>query len=347
MSEQEILSKANLQFHSHIIIIKAMSKVTLLLRFMHLLLIHTIECGNVHYVKPLPTTQCPEQSCLTLSTLAANSSDYFDPNTTVVFLEGKHTLDSDLFVSKINGSLTLLPNGSDSVAIICSRNTTLVFVDITQLQISRLEFMRCSSKVELVDWFSFDNSVFHGENNASTLHLKSTNTSIAGCSFVFNTVGTYHNPIGVLALYSSDNATNSNILPWLYPKIQSTSARVGGAMIVTNSTVTISSSYFENNSAKIGGAIYSQKGSNIDIINCTFVNNSATGCGDDGCHGGALFIDSGCTVTTHDSIFTNNTAGYGGGAIAIFEGIFVDSAHNVFSSNRAGKSGGAILAYNL
>lgn len=84
------------------------------------------------------------------------------------------------------------------------------------------------------------------------------------------------------------------------------------------SMVNISSSHFESNSAQLGGAIFSEVGSNVTITNCTFVNNSASGCNDDRCHGGALLVDSGCIVTAHKSTFVNNRAGSSGGAIALY-----------------------------
>ena len=121
--------------------------------------------------------------------------------------------------------------------------------------------------------------------------------------------------------------------------IQSISARVGGALTVTSSNVTISSSHFDSNTAKVGGAIFSQLASNISITDCTFINSGATGCSDDGYLGGALFIYNGCTVTAH-----NSTAG---GAIAFFQGTFSDSGYNVFSNNRAHIFGSAISAYDL
>ena len=322
----------------------AMSKLTLLLWVMHLTLINTVDSSNVHYIIPSPTTQCPEGSCLTLSTLAANSSYYSDPNTTMVFLEGSHTLDSELIVSKINGSLMLLTHDSGTADILCSDGTSLDFSDINHLQICGLEFIRCSVKVDLVKQFIMEDSIFRGGINSSALHINHTNTSIAGSSFVTNTAGTYQSQVGFLALYSSNNI--STLLSWPCPNIQSTSTRVGGALIITSSTVNISSTYFDSNTAKIGGAIFSQLESNVNITNCIFINNSAIGCSDDGCLGGALFIDSGCTVTTHNSTFMNNTAGYGGGAIALFQGRFLDSVHNVFSRNKAGTSGGAISAYS-
>ena len=82
------------------------------------------------YIAPSPYTQCPEELCLTLSILAANSSNYFDSNTTIVFLEGNHTHDSKLVVSNIDGSLMLLTNALGTAAIICSGRASLEFINI-------------------------------------------------------------------------------------------------------------------------------------------------------------------------------------------------------------------------
>ena len=324
-----------------------MSKTKLLLLVIDLIFIHTVDSSNVHYITP---TQCPvEESCLTLSTLAANINNYLNSNTTVVFLEGNHILDSGLVVSNIDGSLTLSTNGSGTgsgtAAIVCSENISLEFSNITKLQISGLEFIGCSSKVERVDQFTLEDSKLHGGNDNSALYLTHTNTNIVCSYFVSNTAGTFQSHVEVLA-YIRDNRYDFLYSYYSYrPTIQSTSARVGGALTVTSSTVNVSSSRFESNTATVGGAIFSQLGSDMTISNSTFINNSATGCSDNRCHGGALFIDSGCTVTAHNSTFIDNTAGYGGGAISLFQGTFIDSIHNVYSSNRADGLGGAISAY--
>ena len=116
-----------------------MSKIKLLLLAIDLILIHTVDSSNVHYITPSPDTQCPAgESCLTLPTLAANSRQYFHSNTTVVFLEGSHTLDSELIASNINGPLMLLTNGSGTASIRCS---------------GRLEFFRSLGYIS-VDWSS-------------------------------------------------------------------------------------------------------------------------------------------------------------------------------------------------
>ena len=315
-----------------------MSKTILLLVVIDLILIHTVDSNNVHYIK---TTQCPAgEFCLTLSILAANSNKYLNSNTTIVFLEGSHILDSGLVVSNIDGSLTLSTNGPGTAAIFCNDSVSLEFSNINQLQISELEFIGCSSKVELVELFTLEDSKFHSGND-SALHLTHTNSSIVRSSFTSNTAGTYQSHVQLLAYINDSYDFNSlNNKPY----VESTSARVGGALIVTSSTVNISSCHFGSNTAIVGGAIFSQSGSNMTISNCTFISNTAKGCSDDRCNGGALFIDSGCTITAYNSNFINNTASFSGGAIALFKGIFLDSIHNVFISNRAGGYGGAMYA---
>ena len=328
---------------------------------LNLILIQTTGMfGNtVHYIIPSPNDQCPEESCFTLSTLADISS-YIDTDTTIIFLDGNYILDPGLNISNIHHSLTLLTSGT--VAISCSDRANFDFYDITQLQINGIEFIGCSCNIELVGQLTLENCRFYGESSYSALELVQTNTSIVQSSFVSNTAGTYRSDVRVLAFMRS----NSYNFPYGYqPNIRSTSARVGGALIVANSTVNISNSNFENNSAKVGGAIFTELGSNLNICNCTFVSNSATGCYsirstyhsyyyyyysniDGSCLGGAIFIDNGCSVTAHNSTFVDNSAGYSGGAIALFQDseALLGNGQNVFSGNRGGTLGGAISAFD-
>ena len=66
---------------------------------MHLIHNVIMDGNNVHYIVPSPDNQCAGESCLTLSMLAADNdkSIYIDSNATMIFLEGNHTLDSELF----------------------------------------------------------------------------------------------------------------------------------------------------------------------------------------------------------------------------------------------------------
>ena len=209
-----------------------MSRIKLLLMIIDLILIYTVDSSNVHYIMPLPTTPCPEQSCLTLSILVANTSNHFDSTTTIVFLEGFHTLDSGLVVSNIDGSI-MLSTITSGTAIVCSERGSLKFKNITQVQIKGLEFIGCSSKIELVDQFLLEDSRLCGGNYDSALHLNHTNTSVVRSLFVSNTAGAYQSHVQVLA-YLRDNR---NKFRSYSPVIQSNSARVGGALTVTTSTV--------------------------------------------------------------------------------------------------------------
>ena len=321
-----------------------LSKIEHLLLILDLIFVHIAggSYSKVHYITPSPNTQCPTgESCLTLSMLSANISNFLDSNTALIFLAGNHTLDLELYVSNIDEFLRLSTNVSVAASVTCSGNASFKFINITQMQICGLEFIGCSSKVESVDQFSLEDSSFHGGNgkpDGSVLELTQTNTNIIRSSFTSNKVGTYQNHVGFLEMLNFYNLHHQL-------NIQSYSARVGGALVVTSSNLTISSSHFDGNTAELGGAIFSELGSNITISNCTFVSNSVTGCSDDHCNGGALFIDSGCTFTAHNCTFINNTSGFSGGAIALFNGTYFDS-QNVFSNNEASHLGGALSAYN-
>ena len=75
------------------------------------------------------------------------------------------------------------------------------------------------------------------------------------------------------------------------------------------------------------------------------MNNSATGCRDHRCHGGALFVGRACNLQTENSTFVNNTSELGGGVATLFQGILFDN-QNLFIGNSANSLGGVISAYD-
>ena len=318
-------------------------KLLLVVIAVALILVHSASGSAVHYVTPSQGIQCPEgesMNCLTLSMLAANTSDCFDANMTLIFLSGNHTLQTDLIMANIDNLLILITNASVTASITCSSGVDLKFTNVTQLNISGLEFIGCSSTIELVDQFTLEDAGFHGGDYSSALQLILTNTYIVRTYFTSNTVGTWKNISSVPYIYSGDYYYYYSTF-----RYQSISVRAGGALLVTSSKVEISSSHFESNEAEVGGAIFSQMGSNITITNCTFVNNKAN-CRDQYCSGGALFIGRGCTAVAHNNTFLNNTSEYSGGAVALLRGNFIDY-HNVYSGNRALHLGGGIVASNM
>ena len=234
----------------------------LLLALVLLLIYHTVSGSKMHHIMPI--VQCSMgESCLTLSMLAANTSNYLDSNTTLIFLEGNHTLDSELFISNTE-LLRLSTKHSATTSVTCSGNASLNFSNIRQLQISGLKFIGCSSSVDFVDYFTLEDSSFHGRNgDGSALKLAQTNTNVVRSSFTSNTVGTYQSYVRIL-----ENLRFYD--PYRQLSIQSYSARVGGALLVASSNLVISSSHFDSNTAELGGAIFSELGSNITTTNCIF-----------------------------------------------------------------------------
>ena len=248
--------------------------------------------------------------------MAANTNNFLDDtNTTLVFLEGNHTLDTDLNMTDINHFVRLFATNLVSVSITCTDRAGLYFNNIAQLQINGLELIKCRNRIEYVPDFLLEDCHFRDGDSDSALLLAQTNTNIERCSFVSNR-GTFI----ILISHCSIGC---------YLRID----RAGGALFVTNS-----SSHFDSNEAGAGGAIYILMRSNISITDCTFVNNKAV---DRYSDGGALHV-SGSTVAVHNSTFMNNSAAAGNrGGAAFLDGAVFHDYQNIFHGNRAWR-GGAI-----
>ena len=286
-------------------------------------IIHTVSGNSVYYIKPSTYDGCPEsETCITLSMLAANTSNFLDDtNTTFIFLKGNYTLDTDLNMTDIDHPVRLSATNLVSVSITCIDGVGLNFNNIKQLQISGLELIRCRNRIESVGDFLLEDCHFRYGDSGSALLLTQTNTNIERCFFLSNTAGT---------------------LTYVAIRYYSTQARVGGAIHVTSSNLSISNSQFDSNEAEVGGAIYITTGSNISITDCAFVNNKVVYTLSSRYVGGALCVVSGSAVVVHNSTFINNTAGRYGGAVSLYDAVFHDH-QNIFHGNRA-RWGGAIDA---
>ncbi len=106
----------------------------------------------------------------------------------------------------------------------------------------------------------------------------------------------------------------------------------GGALIVKDSTLTLTQNTFYNNSAISGGALY-VKDSTLTLTRNIFHNNIAI------LGGGALDARFGRLDLTENT-FQNNSAGQNGGALNIIRGR-LNLTGNTFQANSAGANGGA------
>ena len=112
------------------------------------------------------------------------------------------------------------------------------------------------------------------------------------------------------------------------------SARYGGAIYSSSSTIKITNCRFFNNSASIGGAIYAI-GNNLEITNCEFIDNNAS-------IGGALtLLNSSSKIINLTGI--NNNASNDGGVIYQMYGNLTVSKSN-FLSNHAKNGAGISVA---
>ena len=117
------------------------------------------------------------------------------------------------------------------------------------------------------------------------------------------------------------NSTNNN-----------TAAVNGGAIFTTDkSTLDISSSVFDHNKARAGGAIYCQVFSKATLNNCTFVDNSKT----------ALTTFNHTNVTIEKCWFQNNSSPYNGGAIYFLNACVSNISNTTFIQNSA-RQGSAV-----
>ena len=174
--------------------------------------------------------------------------------------------------------------------------------------------------------------------------LKVTNSNFT------NNIKNYKNGDNLVgAITTIGNATVSG------SKFVNNSGRWGGAISATgaelrknSSTLTVSNTIFKDNSALYAGAVYIW-GSNYNIADCVFDNNTAFGKGNmtpNNNNGGALVVsqvsrfNEPITGTISGSKFTNNKAQYGGAAY--FNKGFVTITDSVFENNVATAEGGAV-----
>ena len=173
--------------------------------------------------------------------------------------------------------------------------------------------------------------------------------TVSGSNFT-NNIKNYKNGdnlVGAITTIGNATVVGSNFV--------NNSGRWGGAISATgaelrknSSTLTVSNTIFKDNSALYAGAVYIW-GSNYNIADCVFDNNTAFGKGNmtpNNNNGGALVVsqvsrfNEPITGTISGSNFTNNKAQYGGAAY--FNKGFVTITDSVFENNVATAEGGAV-----
>ena len=184
---------------------------------------------------------------------------------------------------------------------------------------------------------------------AAIYNWKEGTLKVTNSNFI-NNIKNYKNGdnlVGAITTIGNATVSGSNFV--------NNSGRWGGAISATgaelrknSSTLTVSNTIFKDNSALYAGAVYIW-GSNYNIADCVFDNNTAFGKGNmtpNNNNGGALVVsqvsrfNEPITGTISGSKFTNNKAQYGGAAY--FNKGFVTITDSVFENNIATAEGGAV-----
>ena len=291
----------------------------------------------VLHVNPSSTGgECPTGSCITLSHFALNSSSYQESNVSLVLLPGNHTLHTSMLLSTLNefhlqGSLE-----AGEVKITCDESLNFTLNSINRVHIDHVKFVGCQgSRFESIGELFLDNLAFtDSQLMGTTLELVGVrSTNIKMCTFASNSGGAHRSQTEFLEFMKNEYSTYSDI---------DTRANVGGAMIITRSNVVIIDCHFEDNWAGLGGALYSEISSNVTIRSSNFTQNRVlNNCEDTPCHGGAIVVNSGSSLSVYDSHFWNNS---NTGAILLLSATAYIS-RTTFSDNRA-RSGGAFFLYD-
>ena len=260
---------------------------------------------NVYCITPTATScsSCPHNThCATLSEYAQEAELYFTSNTTMVFLPGDHTLDTNITIANITGLTMRGESSSGNMAtVVCNGSVGLSFTNMMNLTIDFLAFTSCNRKNAITPL----NIIFHVALNLQSTHY----TELVNCSF--------HDNLGsALAV----NNTNNTVLSFtgtnnfINNQVAGGEGAFGGAIFALGNTMLSFNgvSNFINNSVHGSGGAIAALNNSVLSFNGTsnFINNSAE------LEGGAIYTSNN-TVLNFNRIsnFINNSANYGGGAI--------------------------------
>ena len=323
---------------SYIIRMKLSLSVVVVLCFLVFKKVSLIQQHNEYIITTDYTNSQHCQNCLTLTQFALNVSHYLNRNTTLILQPGNHTLHSSILVSNVH-TFTLYHEAHHGSSLKCEQSSKLLFDSVRKVNISNLNLTECfNNKVLRVNNLVMSNLSFYGSffvTSGTALELVESSAILSNCFFTKYYYGTYR-----------------SLLTFSYKHFETVihlnSKRIGGAMVVNHSNVSIYHSNFTENRAQLGGAIYAENGSNVNISATSFVFNTANSSyydPEEVAAGGALYAAYSCSITVFDSYFDKNEVYFGyriGGTLTLFRSnLFITGS--VFTRSRAEYGGVAFL----
>ena len=275
-----------------------------------------------YYVQSNTSADCPTESCLTFNEYVNDTDLYFTSNTSFIFLEGEHYLDSALVVDG-KSDISMKASANANVIITLSPNAVIRFQDSQALVMSALMMH------------------YHGSDsyNKSALELVDLqNMELINVTFrKFPAAFNSYAMRAVLVDNSTACFTDCSFFDDSLRMVNALDVDDGGAISINKSTVELLGSvHFTGNSARVGGGAIFVQDSNLMINGTmTFVNNSAI-------DGGAVNTIRSDVRLLGDAVFKNNYALFIGGAIVAVESNLSTDGSMTFINNRAESAGGAI-----
>ena len=155
----------------------------------------------MYHIVPSPDHRCPVESCLTLSSFAANVSQYIESNTLLLFQPGNHVIHSKVNITGIV-NFSMISISALRAGITCENNSeprlTFVFNTVQHVHVRNLKFFECkyyrsqfgdkilltlmASSLELV------NCIFENNVDTSMINAGNCNITIAQCTFKDNVI---------------------------------------------------------------------------------------------------------------------------------------------------------------
>ena len=306
-----------------------------------LFLIHlwigSISCA-VYHIVPSPSHDCPVESCLTLSSFAANVSLYLDNSTSLMFQPGNHTVQSTLNITNVaEFSMTSYSANQSRLHVICETPlpSFFMFEAVGRIYISNLNFFGCEQKILEIDFVEFKSILIetiasslilqgcifeNNEGSVTVISAEYSNITVAQTTFSNNTYSsilsyrfcnfklansTFISNKGLLInsiiLHGRDVADLSNTLLFIGCEFKDNYNGLGSIVVALNSDISIINTRFSNNRASPSLYIFN---SIVSIDKSVFEHN----------YGSAITFRD-CTVNIFDSVYDSNQGrvdGFGG-----------------------------------
>lgn len=205
---------------------------------------------------------------------------------------GNHLLSSLNFTNSSSSSACINIQGGANVTI---QNSSFQSSSISNIRVSGKATLRIKDSI-ITSGKSTQNNGIHLTLNSSLILSNTTITGLTGSSG-YPAIYCEQSTMDIKLLRANNNVALSN----------------GGAIVMTNCSVTCDQCEFINNTViGSGGAIYAIGSSSLNITKSIFNNNSAT------YYGGAINVNSGSPFFLSNSTFSGNTIPSTGKGAALY-----------------------------